>query len=51
MRYRFLVHKRIISAVKRAQSFNDRMPYLILKDSWFNIIVLNIYASTEDKID
>jgi hypothetical protein len=43
------VHKRIISAVKRVEFVSDRMSYLILRGCWCNIIVLNVYAPTEDK--
>jgi hypothetical protein len=27
------------------------MPYIILRGRWFHIIVLNVHAQTEDKID
>jgi exonuclease III len=40
----FFVHKRIISAVKRVESVNDRMSYIILRGRWFHIIVLNVHA-------
>jgi hypothetical protein len=30
---------------------NDRMSYIILRGHWFHIIVLNVHAPTEDKID
>jgi hypothetical protein len=46
----FFVHKRIISAVKRVEFVSDRMPYIILRGRWSDIIVLNIHAPTEDKI-
>jgi hypothetical protein len=46
----FLVHKRIISAVKRAEFVSDRMSYIILRGRWCHI-VLNIHAPTQDKID
>jgi hypothetical protein len=45
---------RIISAVKRVEFVSDRMSYIILRGRWCDIIVLNVvnvYASTEDKID
>jgi hypothetical protein len=45
------VHKRIISAVKRVEFVSDRMSYIILRGRWFDIIVLNVHAPTEDKID
>jgi hypothetical protein len=42
----FFVHKRIISVVKRVESVNDRMSYIILRGRWFHIIVLNVHAPT-----
>jgi exonuclease III len=45
------VHKRTISAVKRVEFVSDRMSYIILKGRWCHIIVLNVYAPTEDKTD
>jgi exonuclease III len=45
------VHKRNISAVKRRTFVNDRMLYIMLKGRWCDIIVLNVHAPTEDKID
>jgi exonuclease III len=47
----FFVHKRIISAVRRVQFVSDRMSYIIIRSYWCHIIVLNIHAPTEDKID
>jgi hypothetical protein len=47
----FLIHKRIISAVKRVIFVSDRMSYIILRSCWFHIIGLNVHAQTEDKID
>jgi hypothetical protein len=47
----FFVHKRIISAVKRVEFVSDRMSYLISRGRWCDIIVLNVHAPTEDKID
>jgi hypothetical protein len=49
--YRFFVHKRIISAVKRVEFVSDRMSYIILRGRWCHIIVLNIHAPSEDKTD
>jgi hypothetical protein len=40
----------IISAVKKVEFVSDRMSYIILRDRWWNIIVLNVHAPTEDKI-
>jgi hypothetical protein len=47
----FFVHKRIISAVKRVEFVSDRMSYIILKGRWCHIVVLNVHAQTENKID
>jgi hypothetical protein len=47
----FFVRNRIISAVKRVEFVSDRMSYLKLKGHWFDIIVLNVHAPTEDKDD
>jgi hypothetical protein len=44
------VCKRIISAVKRVEFVSDRMSYIILRDHWCHILVLNVHAPTEDKI-
>jgi exonuclease III len=41
------VHKRIISAVRRVEFVSDRMPYIILRGRWCNIIVLNVQAPCE----
>jgi hypothetical protein len=46
----FFIYKRIISAVKRVEFVSDRMSYIILRGRWYNIIVLNVHAPTEDKI-
>jgi hypothetical protein len=45
----FFVHNRNISAVKRVEFLNDRMPYINLKVRWCDIIELNVDAPTEDK--
>jgi exonuclease III len=47
----FIVHKRIISAVRRVEFISDRMSYMILRGRWCNIIVLNVHAPCEDKGD
>jgi hypothetical protein len=46
----FSVHRKIISAVKRV-FVSDRMPYIILRGSWCDVIVLNVHAPTENKTD
>jgi hypothetical protein len=47
----FIVHKRIIFAVKRAAFVSDRMPNIILRDRWWHIIVLKVHSPTEHKVD
>jgi hypothetical protein len=47
----FFVHKRMISAVRGVKFVSDRISYIILRGRWFHIIVLNVHAPTEDKID
>jgi hypothetical protein len=47
----FFVHKCIISAVKKVEFVSDKMSYIILRSLWCNIIVLNVHAPTENKID
>jgi hypothetical protein len=40
-----------ISAVKRVEVVRDGMLYIILKGRCCDVIVLNVHAPTEDKID
>ena len=47
----FFVHYRIVSAVKRVAFVSHRMSYIVLGGRWCNIIVLNVHASREEKID
>jgi hypothetical protein len=47
----FLVHKRIISAVKSIETVSDTMSYIILRGCWYDITILNIHIPTEEKID
>ena len=47
----FSVHHRIASAVKRADFVSDRVSYIVLKGRWYNIIVLNVHAPSEEEID
>jgi hypothetical protein len=43
-----LVHKRILSALKRVEFVSNRMSYIILIGRWCNIIVLNVHAPIDD---
>jgi hypothetical protein len=47
----FFVHKGIISAAKKMEFDSDRMPYIILRSCWCDIIVPNVHALSEDKCD
>ncbi|PNF32123.1 hypothetical protein B7P43_G02834 [Cryptotermes secundus] len=47
----FFVHKRIVSRIKRAEFVSDRISYIILEGRRCDIIVTNVHAPTEDKID
>jgi hypothetical protein len=42
---------RIVSAVKRAEFVSVRMSYIILRGCWCDIIILNIHAPTNGKIE
>jgi hypothetical protein len=42
----FLVHKRIISAVKRVEFVSDKMSYITLRGPWCHIIALNVHDLT-----
>jgi hypothetical protein len=45
------IYKRIVSSVRRMEFIGDRMSYIILRDLWYNIIILNVQAPREDKSD
>jgi hypothetical protein len=47
----FFVHYRIVSVVKRVEFVSDKVPYIVLRGCWCNIIVLNVHAQSEDKSD
>ena len=47
----FFVHHRIVLAVKGIHFVSDRVPYIVLRGHWCNIIVLNVHALSEEKSD
>jgi hypothetical protein len=47
----FVVHKKIVSAVRRVEFISDRMSYIILRGHWCNVIVLNGHVACEGKSD
>jgi predicted nucleotidyltransferase len=51
MRSGFFVQRKIISAVNRVEFVSDIMSYIILCARLCDIIVLNVHAPTEDKIE
>ena len=48
---KIFVHHRKVSAVKRAEFVSDRMSCILPRGRWYNIIVLNVHAPSEEKID
>jgi hypothetical protein len=47
----YFVHYRIVSKVKRVEFVSDRMSYIALRGHWYNIIVLNVHAPSQNKSD
>jgi hypothetical protein len=45
------VHRRMASAVTKVDFVNDRLSYIGLRGRWFNIIVLNVHAPSQEKSD
>jgi len=47
----FIVHHRIVSAVKRIEFVSDRITYIGLRGRWCNVFVLNVHALRDLKSD
>ena len=47
----FFVHRRLVSAVKRIEFVSDRLSYIVLRGRWLHIIVVNVHAPSEEKIE
>ena len=47
----FFCNHRIVSAVKRVEFASGRMPYIVLRGHWCNIITWNVHAPSEKKSD
>jgi len=45
------VNKTLVSAFKGVELVSVRMSYIVLRGRWFNIIVLNAHAPSEEKSD
>jgi hypothetical protein len=41
----------VVPAVKKVEFVSNRMSYIVLRDRWCNIIVLNAHVPTEEKND
>jgi len=47
----FFVHHIIVSTVKRVEFVSNRLSYIVLRGCWYNIIVVNVHAQSEEKSD
>jgi len=47
----FVLHHRIVSAVKTEEFVSDRVPCIVLRGRRYNIIVWNVHALSEKKRD
>ncbi|XP_008181905.1 craniofacial development protein 2-like [Acyrthosiphon pisum] len=47
----FIVNDKILHRVKKFKAVNDRIRHMELECRWFNVILINGYAPTEDKED
>jgi hypothetical protein len=47
----FYVHHRIVSGFKVVDFVSGMVSYIVLRGRWFNIVVLNVHAPSEWKID
>ena len=45
------IHRRLVTAVKRIEFVSDRLSYILLKGRWLHIIVVNIHAPSEEKVE
>ena len=48
---RIFVHHRTVSAVRRVEFVSGMKSYIILICRWRNTIVMNVHATSEEKID
>jgi len=44
-------YHRVVAAVKKVEFVSDGASYLVLNGRWYNIIVPNVYAPSEEKSD
>jgi hypothetical protein len=50
LRKAFSVHHLIVAAITRVEFVNDRLSYVVLRGRWYNNIVLNVHATSEEKM-
>ena len=48
---RIFLHHRIVSPVKIVEFVSHRVSYIVLRGCWFNVIVCNVHAPREEKIE
>jgi len=51
LRTRFFVHHSIVSGVKRVEFVGNSVSYIVLRGRRFDIIFLNVHATSEEKSD
>jgi len=51
IRNRIFVRHRIVSEVKKVEFLSARISYVVLRGRWYNIILLNVHAPSEEKSD
>ena len=50
IRNKIFVHHSVVSAVKTLEFVSDRMSYIVLRGRWCNIVVLNVFALSKEKV-
>jgi len=45
----FVVKENLLPQITNLKSVNDRLCYIEIKYKWYNMILINCYAPTEDK--
>ena len=45
----FLVHRRLVSEVKRIEFVSDRLSCIVLRGRWLHVILVNVHAPSEEK--
>jgi len=45
----FIMNDKILTRVKKFKAVNDIIGYIEMECQWFNVVLINGYAPTEDK--